>query len=340
MSERGNMSRRILSAIAGAVALALAAAAAANDSSAEKAAGGLVLRQSRDIDMVSEDLFISTAQVRVRYAFRNRTRRPVRTIVAFPMPDRELVYEMDSEVSYPDGFRTRVDGQPVRMRVERKAMVGAADLSAELIRLGIPVTPPPGERAGVIADAIGRLPRAAQQRLARLGLIDAASLADPSNQVLPMWTVKETWYWEQVFPVGRDLNVEHEYRPGVGGTAGVPLASLDWRNGENGREAQAEYCTDADFLAALDRMSRRAERDRAGYPMEQRLRYILTTGGNWRAPIGEFRMVIDKGSPNSIVSFCGEGVRRISPTRFEVRHRNWRPTRDLAVLLVSTEPRE
>jgi len=49
-------------------------------------------------------------------------------------------------------------------------------------------------------------------------------------------------------------------------------------------------------------------------------------------------MVIDKGSPTSIVSFCGEGVRRISPTRFEVRHRNWRPDRDLAVLIITAAP--
>ncbi|MEA3031077.1 MAG: hypothetical protein QOG13_2402 [Sphingomonadales bacterium] len=327
--------------IAGFAGLALAAAAAmANDSSAEKAAGGLVLRQNRDIDMVSEDLFVSAEQVRVRYVFRNRAPRAQRVTVAFPMPDRDLAYEMDSEVSYPDDFRTIVDGRPVGMEVERKAMVGGVDRSAELARLGIPVAPPRGERAGFLADAIGRLPAAAQQRLAQAGLIDAASLADPSHQVLPMWTVRETWYWDQIFPAGRALNVEHRYRPGVGGTAGVPLATAGYRNGEDGRREQADYCTDAAFLAALDRMTRRAERDRASYPMEQRIRYILTTGGNWRAPIGDFRLVVDKGRPDAIVSFCGEGVRRISPTQFEVRHRNWRPDRDLAILIVSAEPRE
>ena len=67
------MSRTLLPA-AGAliVLLALGPAAIANDSSAEKAAGGLVLRQNRDIDMVSEDLYVSPAEVRVRYVFRNR----------------------------------------------------------------------------------------------------------------------------------------------------------------------------------------------------------------------------------------------------------------------------
>jgi len=61
---------------------------------------------------------------------------------------------------------------------------------------------------------------------------------------------------------------------------------------------------------------------------------MLTTGANWRAPIGDFRLVVDKGDPRFLVSFCGEGIRRLSPTQFEIRHRNWRPTRDLNVLFL------
>jgi len=333
------MSRRI-AVIAALAGLAAVQAAYGNDSSAEKAAGGLVLRQSRDIDMVSEDLFVSAGQVRVHYVFRNRSAGPVTTIVAFPMPDRDLMYEMESEVSYPADFRTLVEGRPVQMAVERRAMVRGADRGAELARLHVPIAPGRGQRANDVAEIIARLPRAEKARLARLGLIDAQSFSAPEGQIVPSWTVRETWYWRQTFPAGRALNVAHSYTPGVGGTAGVPLASLDYRNGENGRREQAEYCTDPEFLAAIDRMSRRAERDQANYPMEQRIRYILTTGGNWRAPIGDFRLVVDKGSPNAIVSFCGQGVRRISPTQFEVRHRNWRPDRDLAILVVSAEPRE
>jgi hypothetical protein len=45
--------------------------------------------------------------------------------------------------------------------------------------------------------------------------------------------------------------------------------------------------------------------------------------------------VVDKGAPANLVSFCDDGVRKISPTRFEVRHRNWRPDRDLEVLIVA-----
>ena len=87
-------------------------------------------------------------------------------------------------------------------------------------------------------------------------------------------------------------------------------------------------------------MQQRAERQQGNYPMEQRLRYILTTGGNWRAPIGRFRMVVDKGRADAIISFCADGVRRISPTQFEVRHTNWRPDRDLNILIVGAAPPE
>ena len=332
------MSRLFLAGAGALLATVAAHAAFANDSSAEKAAGGLVLRQDRDIDMVSEDLFVSPALVRVRYVFRNRAAQPRRITVGFPMPDRDLSYEMESEVAYPGDFHTMVEGRPVRMSVERRAILNGVDRTAELVRLRVPISPAPGQRAENLARAIGRMPRATKERLASLGLLDADSLHADQPQVLPMWTVRETWHWDQVFPAGRDLRVEHRYAPGVGGTAGVPLANHDWRAGENGREYQREYCTDAAFLAAIDRMSQRAESRQGEYPQERRLGYILTTGGNWRSPIGDFRMVVDKGSPNAIISFCGDGVRRLSPTQFEVRHRNWRPDRDLAVLIVAPIP--
>ncbi len=64
------------------------------------------------------------------------------------------------------------------------------------------------------------------------------------------------------------------------------------------------------------------------------LDYILSSGANWRGPIRDFRLVIDKGKADSLVSFCMDGVRKISPTQFEVRKTNFEPRRDLPVLIV------
>jgi hypothetical protein len=334
------MSRRLALIAATLLVVAAMPAARANDSTAEKAAGGLVLRQTRDVDMVSEDLFVSAALVRVRYVFRNRSARPVTTIVAFPMPDRDLLFERESDSAYPADFHTLVEGRPVAMRVERKAIAHGVDRTALLARLHIPIRPEDVRTRGGLGAIIARLPRGERERLARLGLIDAESFSAPMGEIIPSWTIRETFYWRQAFPAGHALRVEHRYTPGVGGTAGVALASAEYRNSEDGRREQAEFCTDPEFLAAIDRLTARAERDHGNYPEEQRLRYILTTGGNWRAPIGDFRMVVDKGRADAIISFCGEGVRRIGPTRFEIRHRDWRPNRDLAVLIVSAQPSE
>ncbi|HYI47364.1 MAG TPA: DUF4424 family protein [Allosphingosinicella sp.] len=315
--------------IAAAAAALAAGAAIANDSTALKVAGGLVLTRTNAIDMVSEDLYISPERVHVAYVFRNRTRTPVRTIVAFPMPDRDLAELRESDTSYPHGFQTLVDGRPVTMRVERRAMLGGVDHTALLAGLGIPVGDDPED--GRLTPALTRLRPADRARLVGLGLAEQIG-----RRIEPSWTVKETYYWDQVFPAGRALNVTHSYVPGVGGIAGVSLASIPYRNSPDGRREQAAYCVDRAFLAGLDRMIGREGGEREALVSEQRLGYILTTGGNWRAPIGSFRLVVDKLRPDAIVSFCGRGVRRISPTRFEIRRRNWRPDRDLAILIVSS----
>ena len=67
---------------------------------------------------------------------------------------------------------------------------------------------------------------------------------------------------------------------------------------------------------------------------ERRIAYVLTTGANWAGPIGDFHLVVDKGAPDSLVSFCGDGVKKISPTQFELRHANFTPSRDLNILIL------
>jgi hypothetical protein len=108
------MSTRRLSGLATALGLALATTpAAANDSSAELAAGGLVLTRNADIEMTREDLYVSAERIRVSYVFTNRSDKPVTTLVAFPMPD---VTGSEEPISVPTedptnllAFETRVD---------------------------------------------------------------------------------------------------------------------------------------------------------------------------------------------------------------------------------------
>jgi hypothetical protein len=76
--------------------------------------------------------------------------------------------------------------------------------------------------------------------------------------------------------------------------------------------------------------------DKTGKPriVERRINYVLTTGANWAGPIKDFHLVVDKGRPDRIVSFCGQGKNEISPTQSEVRATDFTPTRDLEILIL------
>ena len=47
----------------------------------------IVLTRSADIEMRSEDLYVSEKEIRVRYSFFNTSKADIRTLVAFPIPD-------------------------------------------------------------------------------------------------------------------------------------------------------------------------------------------------------------------------------------------------------------
>jgi hypothetical protein len=311
------------------------AGAAANDSTAELSAGGIVLTASPEIRMVAEDLYVSAREIRVGYRFLNTAPRDVSSVVAFPLPD--LTGAPDANISLPEaesdnfvGFATRVNGAPVATEVERRVVAAGIDRTDRLRQLGIPLHP----LARETQQALDALPRERWTDLVELGLVEIESFDDTGagmkDHAVPRWTLKTTYHWRQTFPAGREIKVEHSYKPVVGYSAVTPLAFPDLRREPEFAHYQARYCMDAGFLSAVGRAAN-------GHPQEARIAYVLKTGANWAGPIGDFRLVVDKGHPSNLVSFCGENVRKISPTRFEMRKRDFTPTQDLEVLIIGRE---
>jgi hypothetical protein len=50
--------------------------------------------------------------------------------------------------------------------------------------------------------------------------------------------------------------------------------------------------------------------------------------------------VVDKGAPANLVSFCGECVKKIAPTRFEMRKTDYTPDGNFSVLILKRMPRQ
>ncbi len=320
---------RLNSTLASALAAALLLAtvpAAANDTVASMGAGGLVFEKTDGITMLSEDLFLSMDEVRVAYRFLNHTDEAIETIVAFPMPDIEPDWmgSIRGPVSDPMRtlpFITRVDGYSVPTQVEQKAMLNGVDVTRRLQRLGLPLIP----YFDALEGPVGELTEAQIAELVADGLIESNVHADGSRSTFGLWTLKTTHYWTQHFYPGEEVRIEHLYIPVVGGTTATGVGEP----GDPRAAYDGQYCVDEPVRAAV------ARRQAEGFQMRDNwLDYTLVTGANWSGPIGEFRLVVDKGSENNVVSFCAEGVRRISPTQFEVRYSNYTPTRDLNVLIV------
>jgi hypothetical protein len=323
-----------------AVLVLFAAPLRANDSEAAIGLGGIELKANSAITMDEEDLFLSKEEVRVRYRYTNRTDRDVEVLVSFPLPPVRAADEaLYADQALPDyshlDFRTTVDGKPVKLDTVKRAEIGGRDVTARLTALGWPVDWIDG--MGGEPDFVKALPPDRRAALIREGLL--RQMAGDDRRVLPAWDAVTHITRRQVFPAHRTVEVTHRYVPMVGGSVGGMLEpAMRKAYPEHARQ----YCVDKAFFAAFDR--KRAAKRKPGEEFvsygEVWISYVLSSGRNWKGPIGRFRLVVDKGRPENLVSFCMSGVKKISPTQFEVRRTNFEPKGDLDVLIADWAQQE
>lgn len=315
----------------------LPASALANDTSAHFAAGGLIFVRTDSVSMESEDLYISPSEVRVAYKFRNISDVDVESVVAFPMPD--ITADPHSEVSIPDmasdnflDFTVTVDGKPIEPTLDQRVFAAEVDVTDELKAAGIPLFP--------YGDAAEQaLAKVAQDKLddwvARgLVMIDTYDVGEGmKDHYVPSWTLKSTYWWKMSFPKGQQIDVRHAYKPSVGGTVGLTFVEEGKVEGEQRDLYRQKYCMDASFEHAVQKAVGAAKDGNSPY-FENWISYVLTTGGNWATNIGTFKLTIDKGKPDSLVSFCGEGVKKTGPTTFEMTAEDFYPEKDIEILIL------
>ncbi|RWQ38939.1 MAG: DUF4424 domain-containing protein [Mesorhizobium sp.] len=319
-------------------ALALSATPVfANDSIAELGTGGLILSRSDAVAMESEDLYISPEKVTVDYVFRNNTDKDVDAIVAFPMPDiegdpNEMPAIPDGQSDNFLGFEVTIDGVAAKPQLEQKAFALGIDISADLKAQNVPFYPF-GDAAKA---ALAKLPQAVADDWVDRGLIIEDTADDGSGMktvYVPFWQLRSTYWWRSTFPANKAVRVAHRYKPSVGGTSSV---SFFYDGQFQGQYAayKTRYCMDQTFENAI-RKAAKGNPDGTPRYFENRIAYILTTGGNWATgTIGKFKLTVDKGDPKNLVSFCGENVRKVGPTRFEMTAQNFYPERDIDILLL------
>lgn len=324
-------------------ALLAGAPALANDTTAVLTTGGLEFITNQDIVMESEELFISKDEIRVIYQFRNTGEVDQNILVAFPMPD--IVPNFFSPVAFPMGpddnlfeFETTLNGVPVDATLHEYGFAFGVDRTKLIKQLGLPLVP----ISSAASEATDALDDETTARLLHLGMVTPDEFDAGQGwerHYWPAWTYKATYTWEGDFPAGETVTVEHRYKPSVGGTVGVSFLGEPYEDYDPAKEYATKYCTDEAFLAAVRKTLTNPDEPWSAPFFESWISYILTTGGNWGGgAIGTFRLVVDKGSPDNLVSFCGEGVKKIGPTTFEMVKTDFWPDRELDILILERQP--
>lgn len=336
------MKIKLLSLCFSFIACALPANSFANDSEAEFAVGGLKLKANKDISLDSEDLYISTDLVRVKYKFTNHSSKEQKILVSFPLP--AIPYDVDKEywedANYPDyddlQFKTTFDGVPLKLNQEIIAKFKNQDITQRIKSIGLPV-----DWVGQLEEITQILSKADPKIVKKLiddGLVKHDK--DAYYKYIPLWSAQTNIIREQIFPANKSVEVIHTYKPLAGGSVGGGL-SKEYRQAKDSyfkEYSQKKYCIDKQFLDAFDKkegQSNSKDEETNVFYSETWLGYVLSSGANWKGPIKDFRLVVDKGAPDKLISFCMSGVKKISPTQFEVRKKNFEPKDDLNILIVN-----
>jgi hypothetical protein len=156
------------------------------------------------------------------------------------------------------------------------------------------------------------------------------------QQYAVAWVAKTSAVRQQTFPAERKVVVEHQYRPSVGTNADTILRKMLRSNKALSAEVQRyrrDYCVSDAFLAELDKRTGSAPAN-ASMLQERRISYVLSTGANWAGPIGSFKLTIDPGASDRLVSFCPGRLKPTAPNALEFAAKDFKPEGDLKILII------
>jgi hypothetical protein len=271
----------------------------ANDSSFGDANGSILFLKQGQISMDKEYLTLSKEEVLVDYVFTNQSVKAIKLPMAFPMP---AIYFGDQDHNEVENFKLWIDDKHIKTRRRLVVLLKQkTDVTPTVLKLGWNEEKLVAFlRSGVVPKKLNPLPK---------DWFD--------KEGAPRFALHEYFIWEQVFPAGQKVRIRHSYSPSI--ATGVPqLASdiIEWYENET--------CMDSNTKKSI----RKLENVTWAY-----LQYILTTGNNWKGPIGSFTMRIRKSHPREIISLCFDGeLKKVDPLTFEYSGKDFQPTKEIKIL--------
>ncbi|MBP6985768.1 MAG: DUF4424 family protein [Alphaproteobacteria bacterium] len=340
----------------------------ANDTVATVAGGGVEYQKSEDISMDEELLQISIDKINITYKFTNHSDRKIKTKVAFPLPPfpeapsnkfaawDEMYYahkfieenptknkEVSHNVSLNEStqnrpfinFQRTVDGMSYGYQYQVIAKnADGKDITELLTKNKIPLSVQ--YLYGAMEEGYLYHDKKMAQRLKDLKLVDSKGH--------PTWTTQTIYYWDQYFEPNKTHTISHSYRPHTGlhfMDAVNPQTLDEIKLGEDYNLPKMDwkdYNLDEQSVAAILKSFK--DNPEKQYQYVQEVRYILTTGANWKGPIKKFRLEVTPLEPDSLVLCNWPGdVTRMPDGKYVVEVNNFNPKEDLKLLFLRFSPK-
>src|ERR1017187_7756467 len=197
--------------------VAIISSAHASDPVARVGAGGLELSKTDNIQIISEKLTISTIKGSLVYLFKNTSDKAISSVVTFPMPafdgrERSISAFKANERAI-DSFSISVNGKPVSTTQKNAFLVNNIDVSDKLRNIGLPDSKIFDPYMSCFIDV----------NIENSKAPESCNLNEQQNQKLHeldssgnSWKIQKSFYWEQTFPVGQEVEITLEYPPLLG----------------------------------------------------------------------------------------------------------------------------
>lgn len=294
----------------------LAVPARADNSMAALGAGGIELLRSDHIMLDEQGLFLSSRRIRTRFLFRNEGDGDITTLVSIVIPDifpESLFKRDDIPLLEALDFSVTVNGRKHQPKADVRAILHGLDVTDQLRELGVRLGDDLSFRSLIPVD----LDAKAQT------VLKAEGMLHPFFPELPGWDTRLRLYWEQTFPVGVQVEIEHAYTPFLG-TENIGPENLDVAS-----VAEA---------VCLDGERRQRARALLGKPGSQvrNLDYVLSAGSNWKGPIRALVVTIEKQHEADVVTTCLPGLKSRNAMSYDVHMKNVTLPQDIHVLFIES----
>jgi hypothetical protein len=285
--------------------------ASANDSAAEISASGIQFKEEKNISIEKEELYISWQNIEVSYVFRNHSDKDITVDIAFPVPEYT---SDDAQRGMPfDNFVVEVNGQKLKYNTEIRALIDKKDYSNVLKQMGISIRDFGGYSHPLYKNFYELLSEKNKITLLQLGLVNSDGL--------PMWNVSIKYHWTQTFPADKTTAIRHTYMPWWGYTM-VDHSCIDDKSSYLYKDACISDETKKWMKQTLTNTR----------PISVTIvGYILNTAKNWRTPIKDFHLKIEKNAKAKLGLCFDHKLTKISETIYETHIKNFIPKRNLKV---------